>query len=56
MAEQPAPDFAISVRGLNKVYRTRLGQKQALIDVDLEIPRGTLFGLVAQHFRIKSNS
>ena len=54
MAEQPAPDFAISVRGLNKVYRTRLGQKQALIDVDLEIPRGTLFGLLGPNGAGKS--
>jgi ABC-2 type transport system ATP-binding protein len=54
MAEHTAPDFAISVRGLNKVYRTRSGQKQALIDVDLEIPRGSLFGLLGPNGAGKS--
>jgi ABC-2 type transport system ATP-binding protein len=54
MAEQTAPDSAISVQGLNKVYRTRSGQKQALIDVDLEIPRGSLFGLLGPNGAGKS--
>ena len=54
MAEHTAPDFAISVRGLNKVYRTRSAQKHALIDVDLEIPRGSLFGLLGPNGAGKS--
>jgi ABC-2 type transport system ATP-binding protein len=54
MAEQTAPDSAISVQGLNKVYGTRSGQKQALIDVDLEIPRGSLFGLLGPNGAGKS--
>jgi ABC-2 type transport system ATP-binding protein len=54
MAEHTAPDFAISVRGLNKVYRTRSGHKRALVDVDLEIPRGTLFGLLGPNGAGKS--
>ncbi|MEM7221869.1 MAG: ABC transporter ATP-binding protein [Pseudomonadota bacterium] len=46
---QPSlPAFAVEVRGLNKTYRGsgRTGAKQALVDVDLEIPRGSLFGLL----------
>jgi ABC-2 type transport system ATP-binding protein len=54
MAEHTAPDFAISVRALNKTYRTRSGQKQALIDVDLDIPRGSLFGLLGPNGAGKS--
>jgi ABC-2 type transport system ATP-binding protein len=54
MAEHTAPDFAISARGLNKVYRTRSGEKHALIDVDLEIPRGGLFGLLGPNGAGKS--
>jgi ABC-2 type transport system ATP-binding protein len=54
MAEHTAPDFAISVRGLSKTYRTRSGHKQALLEVDLEIPRGSLFGLLGPNGAGKS--
>ncbi len=48
------PVDAVAVRGLNKVYRTRRGAKAALIDVDLEIPRGSLFGLLGPNGAGKS--
>jgi len=54
MPEHAPPDFAVSVRGLNKVYRTRAGENPALIDVDLEIPRGALFGLLGPNGAGKS--
>jgi ABC-2 type transport system ATP-binding protein len=54
MTKDLAPDFAVSVRRLNKVYRTRSGEKAALIDVDLEIPRGALFGLLGPNGAGKS--
>jgi ABC-2 type transport system ATP-binding protein len=54
MPKDLAPDFAVSVRRLNKVYRTRGGEKAALIDVDLEIPRGALFGLLGPNGAGKS--
>ncbi|HXV23604.1 MAG TPA: ABC transporter ATP-binding protein, partial [Alphaproteobacteria bacterium] len=53
MTDHP-PDFAISVRGLNKVYRARSGGIKALVDVDLEIPRGSLFGLLGPNGAGKS--
>ncbi len=54
MAQHAPPDFAVSVQGLNKAYRTRAGAKRALIDVDLAIPRGTLFGLLGPNGAGKS--
>ena len=48
------PADAVAVKGLNKVYRTRRGAKAALIDVDLEIPRGSLFGLLGPNGAGKS--
>ena len=49
-ARQPAPppEFAVEAVGLNKVYRARGRRpgKAALIDVNLAIPRGSLFGLL----------
>ena len=48
------PADAVAVKGLNKVYRTRRGAKTALIDVDLEIPRGSLFGLLGPNGAGKS--
>src|SRR5215470_14865028 len=41
------PDDAVAVRGLNKTYRAKSGTGvPALIDIDLAIPRGSLFGLL----------
>jgi ABC-2 type transport system ATP-binding protein len=54
MPKDLAPDFAVSVRRLNKLYRTRAGENAALIDVDLEIPRGALFGLLGPNGAGKS--
>src|SRR5499426_1551537 len=52
-AELPAAAVAIS--GLNKTYRGKRGEeKQALIDIDLEIPRGSLFGLLGPNGAGKS--
>jgi ABC-2 type transport system ATP-binding protein len=48
------PALAVEVRGLGKVYRSRDGAKPALIDVDLEIPRGALFGLLGPNGAGKS--
>jgi len=48
------PEQAVEVRGLNKVYRTREGNRTALIDVDLAIPRGSLFGLLGPNGAGKS--
>ncbi len=54
--ESALPDFAVEVRGLNKVYRGsgKSGAKHALIDVDLAIPRGSLFGLLGPNGAGKS--
>ncbi len=54
MSQHTPPDLAVCVRSLNKVYRTRMGAKHALVDVDLEIPRGTLFGLLGPNGAGKS--
>ena len=50
------PDNAVEARGLNKVYRAgKPGEeKAALIDVDLDIPRGSLFGLLGPNGAGKS--
>src|ERR1700752_3356093 len=41
------PEDAVALRGVNKTYRTKGGEaKPALIDIDLAIPRGSLFGLL----------
>jgi ABC-2 type transport system ATP-binding protein len=51
----PAPDHAVEVRGLDKVYRAgRKGAVHALIDIDLTIPRGALFGLLGPNGAGKS--
>jgi ABC-2 type transport system ATP-binding protein len=46
---------AVSIRGLNKIYRRKKGgDKQALFDVDLTIGRGELFGLLGPNGAGKS--
>ncbi len=50
----PLPDDAIVIRGLNKTYPGRGQGKAALIDVDLSIPRGSLFGLLGPNGAGKS--
>src|SRR5512135_2620897 len=50
------PEFAVEAVGLSKTYRgskQRPG-KQALIDVDLSIPRGSVFGLLGPNGAGKS--
>ena len=53
---QALPDLAIEAVGLCKVYRGSRGreEKRALKDVDLQIPRGSLFGLLGPNGAGKS--
>ena len=50
------PDFAIEAKGLTKVYKGqgKAGDKRALDNVDLQIPRGSLFGLLGPNGAGKS--
>jgi ABC-2 type transport system ATP-binding protein len=49
------PEDAVAVRGLNKTYRSKSGtSKPALTDIDLSIPRGSLFGLLGPNGAGKS--
>jgi ABC-2 type transport system ATP-binding protein len=49
------PNAAVDIRRLSKTYKGRKGpEKPALIDVDLVIPRGTLFGLLGPNGAGKS--
>jgi ABC-2 type transport system ATP-binding protein len=51
----PLPEAAVAVKGLNKTYRRKKGgDKPALIDVDLTIARGELFGLLGPNGAGKS--
>ncbi len=51
-----APDNAVRIRGLTKVYRRGRGlpPMEALKSVDLDIPRGSLFGLLGPNGAGKS--
>jgi ABC-2 type transport system ATP-binding protein len=53
---QEPPEFAIRARGLSKTYRGRSGEapKAALNAIDLEIPRGAVFGLLGPNGAGKS--
>lgn len=46
-------EAAISIRGLSKVYQ---GGKQALFDVDLDVPRGQILGLLGPNGAGKSTT
>jgi len=49
------PDDAVVVRALNKIYRAKSGTAvQALVDIDLAIPRGSLYGLLGPNGAGKS--
>ena len=50
------PAQAVSVKGLTKTYKAagKAPAKKALIDVDLDIPRGSLFGLLGPNGAGKS--
>ena len=52
----PAPENAIEVRGLQKIYRGGRGMPshEALKSVDLDIPRGSFFGLLGPNGAGKS--
>ena len=46
-----APDFAVEIKGLRKTYA---GDREALKGIDLEIPRGCIFGLLGPNGAGKS--
>ncbi|MBI4968302.1 MAG: ABC transporter ATP-binding protein [Rhodospirillales bacterium] len=52
----PAPELAVEIRDLNKVYRAqgRAPARHALKDVTLEVPRGSFFGLLGPNGAGKS--
>jgi ABC-2 type transport system ATP-binding protein len=54
--DDEAPEFAVEVKGLTKVYRgdRTLSPKVALDRVDLAIPRGSIFGLLGPNGAGKS--
>src|ERR1700733_11705675 len=51
-----SPNLAVEIKGLTKVYRgsKRSPPKEALKGIDLEIPRGCIFGLLGPNGAGKS--
>jgi len=59
MVSEKLPDLAVSLRGLTKIYAQKNGSggnppKRALDSVDLDIPRGQIFGLLGPNGAGKS--
>lgn len=56
MTDASDPDYAIEANNLSKTYRgnAKTGEKKALQNVDLKIPRGSLFGLLGPNGAGKS--
>jgi ABC-2 type transport system ATP-binding protein len=54
--EDALPDYAIEISGLNKTYAGNSVQssKEALVDINLKIPRGSFFGLLGPNGAGKS--
>lgn len=50
------PEFAVEIKGLTKTYRgsKKMPPKQALKNIDLNIPRGSIFGLLGPNGAGKS--
>ncbi len=50
------PDIAIRVRNLNKIYKAsgKVAEKHALKNIDLDIPRGAIYGLLGPNGAGKS--
>ncbi|WP_370308690.1 ABC transporter ATP-binding protein [Sphingobium abikonense] len=53
MTDRPAPQAAIEIRNLTKVYK---GGKRALDGIDLTIPRGQIYGLLGPNGAGKSTT
>jgi ABC-2 type transport system ATP-binding protein len=55
-ADAALPEYAVELRGLDKIYRAsgHGPPKHALVEIDLEIPRGALFGLLGPNGAGKS--
>jgi len=55
-SSQPAPDFAIEVKDLQKTYRAsgKMPEKHALKGLNLQVPRGSIFGLLGPNGAGKS--
>jgi ABC-2 type transport system ATP-binding protein len=52
----PPPEFAVEIKGLTKTYRgsKRFPPKEALKEINLSIPRGSIFGLLGPNGAGKS--
>lgn len=56
LTDYPIPEFAVELRGLTKIYagRGKTLPKEALKNIDLKIPRGSIFGLLGPNGAGKS--